>query len=236
MQLRHLGFSSPDTSSHSQPHILTASTDGHLALFVGTQPDLGIEPVATDDASAVPLLEAARPIRPASEGISLITRIHQSGIKSLDMLRIDPSSTTATTSYIIATGGDDNAIGITHLSFSPATGAYTVKGKYIVRSAHAAAVTGIGIAQVEPDREGGGDAIVVSTSNDQRVKKWRVVDWQGQGKTRILLESDEYSGVADCGDLEIVRDDEEEARRCGRDGDDGVQFLVGGVGMEVWRV
>lgn len=243
MQLRHLGFSSStDASGYSQPHILTASTDGRLAVFIGTQPGLGIEPVAIDDISDVSPLEAAALIRPASEKTSLITKIHQSGIKSLDMLRINPPSTTTTaataaTSYIIATGGDDNAIGITHLSFSPGTGTYTVQGRYIVRSAHAAAVTGIGIARIEGASS---DVIVVSTSNDQRVKTWRVVDWQGQGKTRILLESDEYSGVADCGDLEIVHGDGGEGLSCGYDDgggdDDGVQFLVGGVGMEVWRV
>ncbi|KAJ1327853.1 WD repeat-containing protein 6 [Microdochium nivale] len=254
MQLRHLGFasssSSLDGANHQherQPHVLTAATDGRLAVFVGLQPDLAIEPrdldeIANDSAPATCSSKHSKNQNP------LITKLHQSGIKCLDMLKHDAPGSHGP-SYLVVTGGDDNAIGMLHLSSSPAaTGGaaeYTVRGKFVVRSAHAAAVTGIGIVRLE---RGGRDAVVVSTGNDQRVKTWRIVDWQQQQcgsahsspgptgaapTTQILLVADEYSGVADAGDLEIMRVD----GSLDRDGSDGEgRFLVGGVGIEVWRV
>ncbi|KAH7027656.1 uncharacterized protein B0I36DRAFT_351162 [Microdochium trichocladiopsis] len=234
MQLRHLGFSSSSTDDHirRQPHVLTASTDGHLAVFVGVQPDLGIEPVTPETMDGASP-QASRARHAAADKTSLIARLHQSGIKSLDMLRLPTSSPCASSSYLVVTGGDDNALGVMHLSYTASTAKYKVQGKFIVRSAHAAAVTGIGIVRLE---NGGRDAVVASTSNDQRVKTWRVVGWQEPEATRVLLVGDEYSGVADSGDLEIIS-----RGGLGGDGDDGEaftagSFIVGGVGMEVWRV
>ena len=92
-----------------------------------------------------------------------------------------------------------------------------VQSKAIVRSAHAAAVTGIAILRLLED---GRDALVVTASTDQRVKTWRLVGWQSQD-LRIVLLDDRYSAVADSGDLEVLDRD---------------RVLVVGVGMEVWRV
>jgi WD repeat-containing protein 6 len=87
-----------------------------------------------------------------------------------------------------------------------------------VRSAHAAAVTGIAILSLSSD---GKNAFLASCSNDQRVKRWEVVDWQSENVAVKLLDN-RYSSVADAGDLEVL----EEARK----------FAVGGVGLEVWDV
>ncbi|KXJ91317.1 hypothetical protein Micbo1qcDRAFT_162976 [Microdochium bolleyi] len=250
MQLRHLGGFSDHGDHTAQPHVLTAATDGHLAVFVGLQSDLAIEPAKLDEAASGDLPKKDVPEQANGQG-TLITKLHQSGIKSLDMLEHYTSSSieasTGSRSYLVVTGGDDNAIGVLHLCSTAATGAattsYTVRSKSIVRSAHAAAVTGIGIARLE---RGGRDAVVVSTGNDQRVKTWRVVNWQQQQNqsqaastdtvTRVELVADEYSGVADAGDLEIMRADEGSGGRDDGEASGDGKFLVGGVGMEVWRV
>lgn len=203
-QLRHLNF-----TDGFHPQVLTAATDGHLAIFT----EIRSPRDETEDPKDI-----------------LVAKLHQSTVKSLDMRSI---ATETGTSYLVVTGGDDDAIGVVHLH-RPAGQAsqYEVRHKSIVRSAHAAAVTGLGIVRLE---NGGRDAVVVTASNDQRVKTWRLVDWQS-ASPRVYLLDDRYSGVADAGDLEVV------GRRY-VDGDESLpdtknrgRILVAGVGIEAWDV
>ncbi|KAI0966481.1 WD40-repeat-containing domain protein [Xylaria arbuscula] len=242
-QLRHLNFAD---RCHLQ--VLTAATDGHLAVFPHVQAS-GNE---TEDSTDI-----------------LVTKLHQNTIKSLDMRSI---TTETGTSYLVVTGGDDDAIGVLHLyhprppssskliSAEDITGGsdsivnstslshqtpvsessleptqikesqkepqYEIRSKSIVRSAHAAAVTGIGIVRLENK---GRDAVIATTSNDQRVKTWRLVDWRSIS-LKVHLLDDVYSGVADAGDLEVVHEDGP------RGSSNGERVLVAGVGIEAWGV
>ncbi|KAI1827804.1 WD40-repeat-containing domain protein [Xylaria intraflava] len=233
-QIRHLGF-----TNGCYPQVLTAATDGHLAIFS----DVRSPQDGTEDSMGV-----------------TATKLHQSTVKSLDMQSI---ATETGTSYLVVTGGDDNAIGVLHLSSvsldsstkstswqlvntdlgaaSSSTSQplpssqgpktlreYEIRNKSIVRAAHAAAVTGLGIVRLENE---GRDAVIVTASNDQRVKTWRLVDWQSSS-LRVHLIDDRYSGVADAGDLEVVRE-WNGGREGGRDGE---VALVAGVGVEAWSV
>ncbi|KAI1119280.1 WD40-repeat-containing domain protein [Nemania sp. NC0429] len=237
-QLRHLNF-----TDGYHPQVLVAATDGRLAVFT----DIRSRGDENTDLIDVP-----------------VTKLHQSTVKSLDMQSI--ASDDGGTSYLVVTGGDDDAIGVLHIHspFSPIPPTppteptsrvsisrpdpppssdqspfsasspdpahtrhastrgqgqpqaryYEIRGKFVVRSAHAAAVTGLGILRLE---NGGRDAVVVTASNDQRVKTWRLVGWRS-AEPRVHLLDDRYSGVADAGDLEVV----------------GERVLVAGVGIEVW--
>ncbi|KAI0532755.1 WD40-repeat-containing domain protein [Xylaria digitata] len=260
-QLRHLNF-----TDQCHPQVLTAATDGHLVVFI----DIQSSEDEIDDSTNM-----------------LVTKLHQSSIKALDMCSI---ATDTGTSYLVVTGGDDDAIGVLHLyspflssspkprpvqpmsadpdtKLSPAPSLdhtsvsapsqestqiedslqaprpfsasrnrmlaqYEIRNKFIVRSAHAAAITGLGIVRLE---NGERDAIVVTTSNDQRVKMWRLVDWKS-ASPKVHLLDDWYSGVADAGDLEVVREWEGKRNEGGRDENNGERILVAGVGIEVWRV
>ncbi|KAJ8108580.1 hypothetical protein ONZ43_g6381 [Nemania bipapillata] len=227
-QLRHLNF-----KDRYYPQVLTAATDGHLAVFA----DVRSSGNETEDLTNI-----------------LVTKLHQSSIKSLDMRSI---TTDNGISYLVVTGGDDDAIGVLHLyspslapsgsSASPdpthasqpshysqgqASTQYEIRNKFIVRSAHAAAVTGLGIVRLE---NAGRDAVIVTSSNDQRVKTWRLVDWQSAAP-RVHLLDNQYSGVADAGDLEVLEEwygDEDE--KLLSKGDRG-RILVAGVGVEAWSV
>ncbi|RYC54586.1 hypothetical protein CHU98_g11626 [Xylaria longipes] len=201
-QLRHLNF-----TDGCYPQVLTAATDGHLAVFTGIQS---------------PENEAEN-----SKDI-LITKLHQSTVKSLDMRSI---TTDTGTSYLVVTGGDDDAIGVMHL-YRPWEQMYEIRSKSIVRSAHAAAVTGLGIMRLENE---GRDAVVVTASNDQRVKTWRLVDWQS-ASPRVQLLDDRYSGVADAGDLEMVGEDWIDEDKSHLDRKNRGRVLVAGVGIEAWDV
>jgi WD40 repeat protein len=185
-QLRHLYV------DNTTIRTLTAATDGHLAIWEARTSMLSSDGGRSGEYRSIHA-----------------TRLHQSAIKTLDIRHQDTKSDG--TSYLIITGGDDNALGVVHLRLEK-TDRYEVKSKSIIRSAHAAAVTGVAITKVDGQS---GEATVVSASNDQRVKKWRVMDWGA----RVQLLANEYSAVADAGDLEVLG---------------GGEVMVGGVGVEVW--
>ncbi|KAI0599926.1 WD40-repeat-containing domain protein [Biscogniauxia sp. FL1348] len=203
-QVRHLGLD----AAGGCPHLLAAATDGHLAIFADARGD-GEE---------------------GERELPLVTRLHQNTVKALDMraARCSGPEASSGTSYLVVTGGDDNALGVTHV-WTPHPGSgrrrFQIKSKCVVRSAHAAAITGVVVARLD-----GEDAVVVTASNDQRVKVWRLVGWRNALKVRLL--DDRYSAVADAGDLEVLDGDGGEGKEQERD----VRVMVGGVGMEVWRL
>ncbi|TFB07132.1 Regulator of Ty1 transposition protein 10 [Trichoderma ghanense] len=110
-QTRHLSM------SDQLPRLLTASTDGHLALW-RTEPREGT--------LREYVLEQAVPL-------------HQNSIKSLDMIESGEG-------YQVFTGGDDNSIGVTWLggtSGSTDGASWAFSRRSIVRRAHAAAIAGV---------------------------------------------------------------------------------------------
>lgn len=186
-QLRHLH------ADNDTVRVLTAATDGHLAVW-----QAGISSSTTD----VSVVDFATLV---------ITRLHQSTMKSLDVREVDGPEGKC---VLVVAGGDDNALGIAHLRRDE-TGRFAFPSKCIVRSAHAAAITGIAILDGTLSQS---QAVVVSTGNDQRVAKWRVAGWQGASPHVQLLHHG-HSSVADAGDLEQLPGD---------------RIVVGGVGLEMW--
>ncbi|KAH8682419.1 WD40-repeat-containing domain protein [Xylariales sp. PMI_506] len=186
---------------------LTTATDGHLTVW---------DTILSGNDGEV---QESRSI--------LISRLHQNTIKSLGFIRT-PAATGNGTSYLVATGGDDNALGVIHLhrASDDSGSTFHVQSRSIVRSAHAAAVTGLamlGTAESSAGHKDNDDAIVMTASNDQRVKRWQIQGWRGAGRSlKVRLLDNRYSSVADAGDLGFV----ERGRR----------LVVGGVGMEIWDV
>lgn len=174
--------------------ILTASTDGHLATWEVKWEATSSEIIKTEKTSNHLLVQ--------------VTPIHQNCIKSLD-LQATPEG------YLVLTGGDDNGLGVTSVTPLPSDAGpggrgYTVSSRGIMRRAHAAAVNGVLLLSRE------GETLAVSASNDQRVKLWKI------GVNKFQLIKDEYSGVADPGDIELI--------------DGKAKVMVGGVGVEVWTI
>lgn len=137
-------------------------------------------------------------------------KIHQSSIKSLDLCLLDE------TTYGVLTGGDDNALAYTVLDMSDTSLAIRTGYPRVTRSAHAAAINGAVLLRGEAP----GSVLAVSASNDQQLKTWSVGE---DHDARLRLLSERYSGVADAGDLCVLDKDQREV-------------VVGGVGLEVWRV
>ncbi|KLU81310.1 WD repeat-containing protein [Magnaporthiopsis poae ATCC 64411] len=177
--------------------VLTASTDGSVVVWE-----------AGSNGGSV-LTEYA---------IRSVHSLHQSSIKGLDVW----TSPTAGSGWVVLTAGDDNALGILQLHEGvgiDATDSKLQSRRAVVRSAHAAGITGIRVIKSAPPDE----VLAATISNDQRVKLWRVRGL-GAGKEkglRVELVQNKYSAVADAGDLALSPDG---------------KLVVAGVGVEVWEM
>ncbi|KAI1800490.1 WD40 repeat-like protein [Daldinia bambusicola] len=212
-------------------YVLTAATDGHLAIYSKTKPEAdGENPSDADAALAV-------------------TKLHQNTIKSLDVRQVATLQDDGASDYLIVTGGDDNALGVTHIRISSPisssseprkdAAAVTIKSKTIIRSAHAAAITGVTFAHSDTD-----SALVVTGSNDQRVRIWRLLGWQQQQQQqqrqrqqiRAQLLDERYSSIADAGDLDVFRSEGEGEDGGGTGKRKMKKVIVVGVGLEIWEL
>ncbi|KAG6018512.1 hypothetical protein E4U41_003830 [Claviceps citrina] len=182
-QVRHLGSAGYGSGSGSELHAMTASTDGHLALWVASLDGL-------DAAVGVPsyVLRAA-------------AAVHQSSIKSLDMAMEG-------TQCRVVTGGDDNAVGFVQIAEVTGTGTgttYDFVSRSVLRKAHAAAVNGVALLPTGRRHDlGPGEMLCVSVSNDQRIKVWRISMDHDAPQLRVSLVACVSSGVADPGDVAVV--------------------------------
>ncbi|KAK4451564.1 WD40-repeat-containing domain protein [Podospora aff. communis PSN243] len=194
-QIRHLHTTAQEL------HVLTASTDGHLAIWSSAQASDG------GDYSHFSLTAA--------------TKLHQSTIKCMDMSSSSSPGLLPTHRYLVVTGGDDNALGFLYILFTPSRSTFTILNKSRVKSAHAAAVTGLAVLPSHFEPSAGGQLTEVATvSNDQRIKVWGISTADEEGRIRFQMRDDRYSSVADAGDLEVIGP--------GR-------LMVGGVGVEIWE-
>lgn len=210
MQIKHLRI------GNGEVNFLTAATDGRLVVWKHALPSPSSistsEPVSVSQISSL--------------------KIHQSSVKALDLIGSRDEKRT-----VIITGGDDNAIAVTvyckkDLTIPPKS--------FILRSAHAAAVTGISFipsSSTIASPEGKEKFVFATSSNDQRVKQWAVIltstsmSTSGTGlgeefgrSLEIKQLDDAFTAVADVGDVCVLRCEGME------------KVLVVGNGMEVWDV
>ena len=177
-------------------------------------------------------------------------KVHQSSVLAVDIVCLSP------TTHLIASGGDDNALGLTLLTSSlsgsgeecdtfehPHRNFQTI----FIPSAHAAAVTALKIRNVTHGVTCT-SAMVITVSNDQRVKVWRIdidlssvaADTAAEVRqdrlfeaVRVKLVESAWTSVADASGLEVIS----EGTSCvaGQDywqtGGE-VDILIVGVGME----
>ncbi len=162
------------------PSFLTASTDGYITVWELSHRD-GRGSEGDQDT----------PYRPY-----LPTKLHQNSIKSLDLRPYQELE--GIRGWLVATGGDDNALGILDLEWDSLGNGYRIASKTRVKDAHAAAVTGVCLT-TEP----GGPIQVASVSNHQCIKLWEVRT-RRQDAAKIVLLDEGYSSVADSGGLEIL--------------------------------
>ncbi|PMD33722.1 WD40 repeat-like protein [Hyaloscypha variabilis F] len=197
-QIRHVSLES------DRFYILTTATDGRLALWEGI-------PAPNPSNSVLEPLELA---------LLTTQRLHQNAIKSLDVARLKDQ-------ILVATGGDDNALGLSVYPI-PGTMVTSTPTSYILRSAHAAAVTGLCFLRSSDTASGNGSLKLASSSNDQKLAVWSIEQEthpSGDFRLDIRRIEEAFTPVADVGDVAALAAN----KNCS-------EILVVGNGMEIWKV
>jgi WD40 repeat protein len=145
---------------------LTASTDGHLALWSVPDGRHWLPAFCGSPALGKRGLEPDR------------HRVHQNSIKA--MFTVSLPSQSAQRDQIVITGGDDNALGLTlmrtHTSGGDATLSRPITSfqTLLIPKAHAAAITAMCLCTASFSLSQEFRIRFLSTGNDQRVKLWSV--------------------------------------------------------------
>ncbi|KAI9888039.1 MAG: hypothetical protein M1823_000160 [Watsoniomyces obsoletus] len=147
-------------------------------------------------------------------------KVHQSAIMALESLRIDRRS------MLIATGGDDNSIGLTRISYDHnSTQPISCSTLRVIR-AHACAITGIKHIRYDESFEDSGRYHIASAGIDQRVKTWEITiprNDNNMANTQVRRIQNVHCAVADVSDMDKMEDD----------GEGGERLIIVGVGIEL---
>ncbi|EPE35529.1 WD40 repeat-like protein [Glarea lozoyensis ATCC 20868] len=193
-------------------YILTGSTDGSLIVW-----KLLIVPQSQDEDEE----NSYHPSPPRLEMMSS-SKTHQNTIKCSGI-----SLSSDHMLLLVVTGGDDNALAFSIYSMEN----IAAKSKrYLLRSAHAAAITGLCTLSEPSTSRRSCSFRVITSGNDQRVKEW-VFSVRQEPEEGYIVDIDKtgdmYTSVADVGDVAIFKDDAPAGE---------VKVLVVGNGMEAWDI
>jgi WD40 repeat protein len=193
--------------------ILTAATDGHLALW--TAP----EEILFENR----LLNPPEPCKMNCIGIQ---PIHQNSVKDMSTWSFSQKTT------LVLTSGDDNSLGVALIRTDMSSGALVISA-LIVPRAHAAAINAARLYSIQP--VGGGDSLswvarAATAGNDQTLKLWDIeinlVETRVEGVS-VKRVAKQYSVVADISSMSVFPVDGDREQR---------RLLLCGVGMEVWEI
>ncbi|KAL8961686.1 MAG: hypothetical protein Q9193_001794 [Seirophora villosa] len=196
------------TTLDESPHIYlcTASSDGHVAFWLGDS-----------------IFDT--PSSPNTGNKALFTSfhrhcIHQNTIKCISTM----TTSSAQNEFVLISGGDDGALGITRLTFHSGVISPTCS-TLLYPKAHAAAINAIAALQTT---RGSPDVHTFATSgNDQRVKTWSLEIFSNEPGTkglRLKKGRDRPTSVGDVAALVSLS--------TGSKGDEEMGVLVAGIGME----
>ena len=152
-------------------------------------------------------------------------RIHQSSIKCLTSRHLSDGS------VIIATGGDDNALALTHITLDAESSHLPICSTLLLTRAHASTITDIQCLGPGLDH-GQSDTSTLWTfatvSNDQRLKTWVLtIDSRKPAAEGLSVRqgSSQLSSIADASCMEITPGGRGE-----------MKIMVAGIGIETWNV
>ncbi|KAL8691434.1 MAG: hypothetical protein Q9218_003336 [Villophora microphyllina] len=201
----------------------TAASDGHLAFWLF--PDISTTEDPTHitfpfkERTPVPGMESGRDM---SLQYPCCIPLHQSYIKSIFVVPTEIDG-----KYLIVSGGDDGALGITLVGFRPST----VEPQYerlLIPKAHAAAVNAVvyvgkGYSSARTNENHAYRHVLMSSGSDQKIKTWIITI--NYGPSRVLgldvdMIGDRFTSVADVAALAVTRIGPR------------VRVFVAGVGME----
>lgn len=199
--------------------LCTASTDGHVAFW-------SISDLACSKSNS----HTKREPRPSAEAMCWLSRlrIHQSSIKAMSSVTLSPAA------ILVATGGDDGALGFTRLNY-PISPTDTLPSHTVlyVPNAHASAINAIAyLGDIDSGDVGRSETVkwhrFTTASNDQKLKTWLVnvnLDQPGTEGFRVKKESKVNSSIADASCLRQIDE-----------GGKGRRLVIAGIGVEIWRI
>jgi hypothetical protein len=136
-------------------------------------------------------------------------QLHQSAITAVAALKV------AANQWLVVTGGDDNAVGVTLLVFDNATGPTRVQIKsFMVNNAHAAAVTGISLFYTPMhnwERLGKDTMRAITVGLDQRLRTWDIeIDsssFRSETALTVRKGQSDWTSISDPSDLVSIPQD-----------------------------
>jgi WD repeat-containing protein 6 len=169
----------------------------------------------------------------ARHTVLCIKRLHQSSIKSCNVMKISQGT------FMVATGGDDNALGLSLIRFQDSdcysSSAIAIES-LLIPHAHSAAIGAISIIPNAHGNQGSEEQPecslrVITCGNDQRLKLWSVQLPSlsaGIEDLEVYKVANEPTAVADIADLAILENNEVSGL--------STKVLICGIGMEIWTV
>jgi hypothetical protein len=210
--------------------LLTAAGDGCLAIWT-TELDLTSDVTKMSDTSVQSELRRGRDSE-ESIGIKLLKvhRVHQSTVKCCHILPFKALCTRPT--YLIVSGGDDNAVALTFVQFpEPQTDGEVQVKVMLIPDAHTGSVVSVQafweVDYHHKSHSGTFPIRIVTLGADQRIKLWSIHLQSSINEYEWNIERlfDKYTAVADPGCLDIANS---------VDGQFKVTGIVVGVGLERW--
>jgi len=222
--------------------LITGSTDGHVAIW--TLPE-SLNSLFSISAQKVTRTQKYRaPLAPLEMTWQSRHCIHQSSIKAMTTVVESDKE------LLIITGGDDNALSISRLSF-PASESQDTFSFFSTSHprAHASAITAITILCQQRHSQDNtiatdvpishSELLIATSGNDQQLKLWSVhvrISGQATNGIEVSLLQDMYTAVADVSSIGSYSEEE----NC----DDNIagvrrlrnKLVLCGVGMDMWLI
>ncbi|KAI0465088.1 hypothetical protein LJB42_000306 [Komagataella kurtzmanii] len=180
-------------------YLLTAGTDGHVCIWDITYSlyDSGYSLLSGGQIQG-------HCIGGSKLGELLVKQqIHQSGIKAMDFVQA------SSTELLIITGGDDNALGLLNLTFTPEKSTLHLSIVDFKDSAATSTITGLNVID---------SSTFFTTSVDQVVRIWKI------DQDKLVLQAQKRTAIADTGCSDV----------CNISGKN--HAVIGGAGLSLWGV
>ena len=202
----------------SKSVIITAGTDGFIALWLLPYPSKVLNVSPTNDTEPTP--------EPACPHLVRRYKLHQSTIKSMAIVSTSQD-------IVLVTSGDDNALAFTRIEINQCESAQIAFSTLLIPSAHASAINAVQTihedhsSDVTKGTSGSSMFLLLTTGNDQRIKRWSVkleLERPGVEAIHVKMVSNNASSVADASCMASIS------------GNSSRAVAIAGVGIEVWKV
>lgn len=199
-------------------HLLlcTAGSDGYLAFWDMTKPLERKGFVITEHKLCQGKQEDNT--EPERVPVTLKKMVHQSYVRCMTVNTLGETA-------LIATGGDDNAVGFTRVVLDRERDGTLSCSTVLVPKAHACSVTAMVALPLNNAMDQTWQLKIATSGNDQRLRLWSITMRQDDLDMEVQKEVTGHSSVADISSIGLLLDRKMKPK-----------VVIGGVGLELWRI